>query len=244
MDGNDLPVIGFNERAFWGKANVVLAKGTREMLLNAKDMDRIVGAYDRMDCALGELVERMDPHYSVREQLYKKVEDRIALLSRMLENRGADVGEKWETDMKKVAVIVLNAFGRTEDLVSIPRLVDDATAVLCRGNFTEQGAVVLMAEMSTYKCRGLADMLKHMQDSPAHMDFLRLLEKEGMPRAKKAARKTLDRMMPMTVAATIKEPVRTRMAEVIQLADFRRPGSIRRPQAPTPARRAYSNPVK
>jgi len=231
MDGNDMPVVGFNERAFWGEANVALAKGTREMLLNAKDKDALFAAYDRMDCALGDLVERMDPHYAVREQLYRKVEDRIAILSRMLENRGVDVGNKWETDMKKVAVIVLKAFGKTEGLLSIPKLVDNAADALCEGNFTRQGAVVLMAEMSTYRCKGLVSMLRHMQDSPSHMDFLKLLEKEGVPAAKKAARNSLDRLMPMeTMVATIKEPAR--MAKVIPI------DSIRRPRGPQPARRA------
>ncbi|MFZ5500921.1 MAG: hypothetical protein ACOY58_03295, partial [Candidatus Micrarchaeota archaeon] len=117
MDGN-MPLAGFDERAFWREANAVLAKGTREMLLNARDEKGLVAAYDRMDYVLGEIAERMAPPDDVRLLLYDKVEHRISILSSLLKRRGVDVGESWESNMKKVAVIVLQAFGKTEDMVS------------------------------------------------------------------------------------------------------------------------------
>jgi len=231
MDGNDLPVIGFDERAFWGEANMALAKGTREMLLSTRDKKGLVDAYDRMDYSLGELIEKMDPPEGIRQQLYDKLEHRISILSSLLKNRGVDVGESWESDMKKVAVIVLQAFGKTQDVVSIPRLVDDASALLCNGNFTDQGAKIFMAEMSTYDCKGLRSLLKQLQDTPSHMDFLRLLEKEGVPKARKAAKETMAKMLPQDVmAVTIKAPAA--MGKLLHMP------SIRRPQAPQPARRA------
>ncbi|MFZ5500791.1 MAG: hypothetical protein ACOY58_02620, partial [Candidatus Micrarchaeota archaeon] len=101
---------------------------------------------------------------------------------------------------------------------------------LCRGNFTDQGAKIFMAEMSTYDCKGFRSLLKQMQDTPSHMDFLRLLEKEGVPKARKAAKETMAKMMPLEMAASIKAPMK--MADVIQLP------SMRRPQTPQPSRRA------
>lgn len=198
MDGKSgLPIVGFDGRLFWQEANAVLARGTREMLVNARDKAGLEAAYDRMDEALGEIVERHNPPAGVKEDLNSKLTDRIRLIGRMMKANDIDVKTYWEADMKSVAMIVLKALGRTrKDVFRIDRLVEDAAEALCEGNFTRDGAGRLLAELSAHNCKELRQLLAKLEDTPSHMEFLHLLSRKGTMKAKGMAKKAMALIMP------------------------------------------------
>jgi hypothetical protein len=222
MDGKSgLPNVGFDGRAFWHEANAVLAKGTREMLINARDKDGLVAAYDRMDEALGALVERMGPPEKVREDLNFKLNDRICLVGRMMKAGNIDVETYWGADMKKVAMLVLKALGRTRSQVfRIDRLIEDATDALCEGNFTKDGARRLLAELSAYDCKDLKSLFSKLDDGPSHMGFMKLVSESGTAKARKAAKAAIEslapsatirplaKVMPVRMLAQVRQPLR------------------------------------
>ncbi|MFH0884197.1 MAG: hypothetical protein V1861_00625 [Candidatus Micrarchaeota archaeon] len=222
MDGpNGLPKVGFNSKAFWQEANAWLAKGTREMLINARDRDGLEAAYDRMDEALGGLVERQNPSEGVKEELNQKLNDRIRLVGRMMNASNIDARIFWEADMKSVAMVVLKAFGRTRtEVFRIDRIVENATDTLCEGNFTREGAGRLLAELSVYGCKDVRQLFAKLDDTPSHMEFLKLACEKGTKKAKAAAEKTLNglmpamtlkplaKVMPMPMLAVVRQPLR------------------------------------
>ncbi|MCI0503491.1 hypothetical protein L0Y65_02150 [Candidatus Micrarchaeota archaeon] len=201
MDGNSgLPTVGFDSQSFWQEANAVLARGTREMLINARDKGALVEAYDRMDEALGGLVSEMEPPESVKEELNGKLTDRIRLVGRMMKASDIDAKTYWQADMKSVAMVVLKALGKTRGSVfRIDRLVEQAQDSLCEGNFTRDGAGRLLAELSTYSCRELKQVLAKLEDTPSHMEFLKLLADKGTKKAKAMAQKTMAGLMPVAM---------------------------------------------
>jgi hypothetical protein len=222
MDGTSgLPIVGFESQAFWQEANAVLARGTREMLFNARDKNGLEAAFDRMDCALGELVGRREPPEGVKEELNQKLNDRIRLVGRMMKASNIDAKSYWEADMKSVAMVVLKAFGRTRtDVFRIDRIVENAADTLCEGNFTREGAGRLLAELSVYGCKDLRKLLAKLEDTPSHMEFLKLVCEKGTNKAKAAAEKALSGLMPvmelkpmakvipMPMLAIVRQPLR------------------------------------
>lgn len=199
MDGSKgMPMVGFDEAAFWHEANAVLAKGTREMLINARDKGSLESAYDRMDNALGALVEGMSPPEQVREELNAKLTDRLRLVGRMMRAGDIDAGKYWEADMKSVAMIVLTAFGKTKTSVfRIDNIVENAMDTLCEGNFTREGAGRLLAEFSTFGSKDLKRLLSKLEETPSHMEFLKLLCAKGTVKARNAAQKAMSCLMPI-----------------------------------------------
>ena len=199
MDGmSGLPTVGFDREAFWQEANAVLAKGTREMLINARDKDGLEGAFDRMDGALGELVGRAKPSEGVKEELNQKLNDRIRLVGRMMRAGSIDAKTYWEADMKSVAMVVLKAFGKTRmDVFRIDRIVESATDTLCEGNFTREGAGRLLAELSTYGCKDVRQLFAKLEDTPSHMEFLRLACEKGTKKTRAAAERAMNGLVPV-----------------------------------------------
>jgi hypothetical protein len=192
-----VPAEGYDRPTFWREANTVLAEGTREMLLNARDKEGLLSAFDRMDYKLGEVVGRWDPPANVRAELNKKLEDRIALLGRVMRAGNVHAEQYWDADMKRVSYVVLKAIGRTgAGVVRLETIVSDAMGALCEGNFTREGAQRLLLELSTFGCKDLGSLLSSLEDSPSHMEFLRFLSRNGMPKAQAAARKVLNNLVP------------------------------------------------
>jgi hypothetical protein len=214
MDGTGgLPAIGFDGQAFWREADQVLASGTRDMIANIGDRRSLEAAYDRMDEALGELVARANPPQSARDGLMEAVVGRVRFVgSFMLSNR-IDANAYWGSEMNSASIIILKALGKTEGIVRIDRLVEDASAALCEGTFTKDGAMRLIAGLSTYGCGSLGEMLCHMDNRPAHMDFMRLLGKSGTPAAASMAKRAMERMGPAHPA----EDARAASARVIRM---------------------------
>ncbi len=191
------PDPGFDSRGFWQEANAILAQGTREMLLSARNKDSLISAYDRMDEGLGELVSRMNPPEKAREELNFKLNDRICMVGRIMKASNIDAESYWSADMKRTAMIVLKALGKSRNRVfRIDRLVEDAGEALSEGNFTRDGARRLIAELSAYECKDLRGLLSNLNDSPTHMEFLRTLSEKGTPKARRAARAMMEGMLP------------------------------------------------
>jgi len=215
MDGNSgLPMVGFDSRLFWQEANAVLARGTREMLINAKDKEAFLSAFDKMDNALGEIVERLNPPEQEREDLNTKLSKRTELVKEIMKARGIDANKYWEAEMKSVAMIVLKALGKTrKEVFRIDNLVGDAANALCEGNFTRDGAKRLMAELSAYNCKDLRQLLSKLEDTPSHMDFLRLLCENGTKKSKSMAETTMACLLPNAMP----EKRRMQYANVIQM---------------------------
>ncbi len=224
MDGN-LSKVGFDSGTFWQEANAALALGTREMLLHAREKEGLLSAYDRMDCSLGEIVGRHSPPEHAREELNRKLRDRISLVGRMMRAANIDAERYWDDGMKSVSMLVLKALGKTRGKVfAIDNLVGDAVDALCEGNFTQEGARRLLAELSTYECDNVRQLTRRLGDSPGHTDFLRLLSDKGTRAAKKAAESALASLspaqdlkplarvipMPLRMEATVRAPLRHR----------------------------------
>jgi len=225
MDGNNgLPIVGFDSHSFWNEANAVLARGTREMLLNARDKEGLVAAYDRMDNALGELVSKTDTPEDVKEQLNNKLNHKLNLVGKIMKARNIDAKAYWEADMKSVAMIVLKALGKTRtDVFRIDRIVEDAKEALCEGNFSIDGAGRLLAELSTHDCKELKQLLSKLEDTPSHMEFMKLVCEKGTKKARGMAQKAMAGIMPpvlenkpkplarviqMPMLATVRQPLR------------------------------------
>jgi hypothetical protein len=220
MDGSyGLPTVGFDGQSFWHQAEAVLARGTREMLINAGDRKALVAAYDRMDEALGELVETSRPPECVKAALFARMEERIRVVGDTLRAEHIDVKSYWEADMKSVAIVVLKALGRTGN-IRLDRVVEDAATALCEGNFSGRGARRLLAELSTYGCKDLGQLVYRLEDTPCHMDFLRLLKAKGTGKAVDMAQKAMDRMTPEAQAVPVQ------LAKVIRMPD---PAIARKP---------------
>jgi len=197
MDGNGVVLERFDSAAFWQEANSALARGTREMLLSAREKDGLVLAYDRMDNALGDIVERHSPPEMAREELNRKLRDRISLVGRMMRAANIDVERYWDSDMKSVSMLLLKSLGKTRGKIfAIDSLVEDAVDALCEGNFRPEGAKRLLAELSTYQLKNVRELASKLGESPGHMELLRLLSEKGTAKAKLAARGVLDSMMP------------------------------------------------
>jgi ferritin-like metal-binding protein YciE len=214
MDGNNgSPMVGFDSQSFWQDANAVLARGTREMLINARDKDGLVAAYDRMDVALGELVSKTAPPESVKEDLNHKLNDRISLVGKMMKASNIDARIYWEADMKSVAMVVLKALGKTRNQVfRIDKIVEDAEAAICEGNFTKEGAGRLLAELSVYNCKELKSLFAKLEDTPSHMEFLELVCEKGTKKARMMAEKAKAGIMPQVLENKPKP-----LARVIQM---------------------------
>ncbi len=199
---------GFDEAAFWREVNPVLVRGTREMLLNARDKDGLISAYDNMDYALGELVGRFSPPAEVKDRLNGKIEDRIKVIGRILKANEIDASHHWDADMKRVSVVVLKSLGY-EGVFRLDSIVEDAANALCQGNFTNEGAKKLLAELASSDAKNLKGLLRDLDESPTHMDFLRLLSEKGTPAAKRAAGKAMCSALPA------EKPIR--LARVIEI---------------------------
>ena len=197
MDANEVLRVGFDSHGFWQEANSALAQGTREMLLNARDKAGLVAAYDRMDESLGEIVARHRPPESARAELSNKLGHRISLVARIMHTQGIDANSYWDAEMKSAAMLVLKSLGLTKKkVVRIDDVVGDAIKALCKGNFTQQGASKLLAEISTFECTSVRALVGSLGESPGHMDFLGLLSQKGTAKAKAAARQAMCNMMP------------------------------------------------
>ncbi|MEW6035859.1 MAG: hypothetical protein AB1529_04560 [Candidatus Micrarchaeota archaeon] len=199
---------GFDEAAFWHEVNPVLARGTREMLNHARDKDALISAYDKMDYALGELVGRFSPPAEVKDRLNGKIEDRIKVIGRILKANEIDASQHWDADMKRVSIVVLKSMGY-EGIFRIDTVVEEAANALCQGNFTNEGAKKLLAELASSDAKSLRGLLMDLDDTPGHMDFLRLLSEKGTPAAKRAAGKAMCSALPA------EKPIR--LARVIEM---------------------------
>jgi hypothetical protein len=197
MDGSGgLPAVGFDRQAFWCEAESVLGRGTRDMIANMGDRRSLEAAYDRMDEALGELVARASPPQSARDGLMEEVVGRVRLVANVMKSNHVDARAYWEPDMRQVAMIILKALGKTEGIFRAERIVENAADALCEGNFSKDAATKLIAGLSTYRCASLGSLLAHIDDRPAHIDFLRRLEAGGTAKAAMMAKRAMDRMAP------------------------------------------------
>jgi hypothetical protein len=213
---------GIDESPFWQEVNQILAIGTSQMLLNARDRSGLIDAYDGMDHALGEVVQRLDPSLTTRELLLRKLEDRIIIFEKLLKEEGIDASRYFEADMKKTAVMVLKALGKTarKDF-DIDRLVDEATEALCEGNFSPDGAKRLLAEIAVGGCKGLRNVLMNLPDTPSSIGFLKLVSEKGTPKAKALALNTLNLMMPEAKPLRPVRPEIEAVAKVIPIRPLR-----------------------
>ncbi|MEW6722445.1 MAG: hypothetical protein AB1324_04230 [Candidatus Micrarchaeota archaeon] len=211
------PLNGFNE-----EAHRILREGTKAMLDSSRDRSMVLSLFDCMNAKLDELVERYDPPQDVRDALKQKVSDRIEIFWAQVKKRdGVERGAYWESEKRRVASIILSSLRLTEDKpVGMKTVKQDAIEAMCLGSFDPGSAERLVSELATHKCRSLKEIMGRMEDNPAHMDFLRLLQREGTPRAKKLAEGAMNRMMPES-----KMPLLPAMAAKVIHAEGRfRPG--------------------
>jgi hypothetical protein len=187
----------FNDRAFWNEINPVLSEGTRQMLLNSRDKNALVAAYDDMDGSIGEIVERLAPPTELLHELRNKLKDRVSLVGKVMKANGIDASGYWETDTMKVSIILLKAVGATErDVIHVDRVKQDAIETLASGNFTKEGAERLLFELATYGSKNLKDLLSNLDERPNHVELLRLLQKTGTESAARAAINALNALVP------------------------------------------------
>ncbi|HSB46456.1 MAG TPA: hypothetical protein VLD37_00465 [Candidatus Bilamarchaeum sp.] len=205
----------FNERAFWNEINPVLAEGTRQMLISSRRKEDLVAAYDEMDGAIGEIVERLSPPERLLEDLRCKLKDRVSLVGKVMKANGIDASGYWETDTVKVSLMLLKAIGATgKDIIHVDRLKQDAIEALAQGNFTKEGAERLLFELATYGSKDIRELLSNLDERPNHVELLRFLQKNGTGSAAKAAGNALAMLTPeakpMKLAKVIEFPVAAR----------------------------------
>lgn len=199
----------FNDKAFWNEVNPVLAEGTRAMLLNSRDKEALVAAYDEMDSSIGEIVERMSPPTQLLVELRDKLKDRVSLVGKVMKANGIDPSGYWETDTLRVSITLMKAIGAGErDVFRVDRVKQDVIEALASGNFTREGAEKLLFELATFGSKNLKEMLSNLDDRPNHVELLRFLQKNGTEGAARAASNALDSLMPEA------KPVR--LAKVLQ----------------------------
>ena len=212
----------FDSLSFWQEVNPVLLRGGQEMLNSATDKHELLESYNRMDKSLAELVERYDPPENARMRLLARINDKIELLKRRLKKEEIDGSRYFEEGMTKTCVLVLKALGKTRRrVVAIDRLMDDAAAALCEGNFTEQGAKQLLTDMSLKSPKDFRGMLSGLSDKPREMEFLRLLVKKGVPKARMMAEETMSKMMPKIESVRFARQEAPKMAVVIPIRPLR-----------------------
>jgi hypothetical protein len=210
----------FNDRAFWNEINPILAKGTREMLINSRTKESLVAAYDSMDDSLGEVMERLSPPHNIHQEVRDKLKDRVSLVGKIMKASGIDPAGYWETDTLKVAVMLLKALGAMEtDIVHVGRVKQDVIEALSQGNFTQVGAEKFLLELATFEPKNLKDLLSNLDDRPNHIELMRFLQKNGTESAAKAASNALGMLVPeskpMKLAKIIQFPVIQRKAQHI-----------------------------
>lgn len=215
MENYSIQLESFNEKAFWNEINPVLAEGTRQMLLNSRKKEALVAAYDEMDGAIGEIVDRRSPPSKILQELRNKLKDRVSLVGKAMRANGIDPSGYWETDSLKLSVMLLKAIGATErDIFHVDRVKQDAIEALASGNFTREGAERLLFELSTYGSKNLKELLSNLDERPNHIELLRFLQKNGTESAAKAATNALNMIVPE------EKPVR--LAKVLQFPQIQK----------------------
>ncbi len=214
---NDLHIghggVPFDKPGFWREANSILFEGTREMLINIKDKNELVAAYDRMDWSLGEMVERWQPPEEAKAELHAKLNDRLSFIGRKMKNDNIDPATYWVREEKRVSIILLSAAGVRSHEMRLDRLTEAAAAVLSGGsNLTQEGAERLIREFASYDCRNLGDMMGNVREDPNHMELLSFLKRNGTPRAQAEAQRAMNRMLPeepkrLAVVIEMRRPV-------------------------------------
>jgi hypothetical protein len=184
----------FDRESFRREAGSILFEGTREMLLNIKDKEGLIASYDRMDCALAELVDRWSPPADLVKELHAKLEDRVNFIGRKMKTEPSSF---WKTEGRKVSLVILKAGGFTSRDLRLDRLVEDAVELLAeKTNLTAEGARRLIHVFATAECKSVSDILANMDESPNHMELLKFLREEGTPKARAEAQRAFERMVP------------------------------------------------
>ncbi len=187
----------FDRESFRREASSILFEGTREMLFCIRDKDQLVSAYDRMDYALAELVERWSPPQDLVKELHVKLEDRLNFIGRKMKSESIDPTSYWEKEGKRVSIVILKAVGFPTTEMRIDRLIQSAVDVMSESsNLTREGAEKLVREFAAAECRSLKDILATMGDSPNHMEFLAFLKRNGTQSTQAEAQRVMERMLP------------------------------------------------
>lgn len=209
----------FDRESFRREASSILFEGTREMLFSIRDKDQLVSAYDRMDYALAELVDRWSPPQDLVKELHAKLEDRLNFIGRKMKSERIDPTSYWEKEGKRVSIAILKAVGFPTTEMRIDRLIQTAVDVMSQStNLTREGAEKLVREFAAAECRSLKDILATMGDSPNHMEFMKFIAAEGTPNAKALATETMERMLPTEskrLAVVIRLPVQGQAAKPV-----------------------------
>ncbi|MBN1170225.1 hypothetical protein JXA56_04315 [Candidatus Micrarchaeota archaeon] len=179
-----ISTIGFRKADFEREVTDVLREGVQEMSLYAKNPEAFMDACNRMDCRIGEIVQR---HRAPANDVSKLKERVGEIIQSAIRAYDVDLAPYLEKQVRKASCQILNALGKQ---ISLEDPMNSCLHMLQCNGLTYEQATTAITEFSEH--RGTTtEIIGKIGYRDEFRPFLRLLEEKGIPRVSQAAREEL-----------------------------------------------------